>query len=71
MAQLQCHIPSYQKGKCIFSNLTPFTENAVNNAKELERAHEDAISKGNYMEANPYTQVYLLVQKLMLLNEQK
>ncbi|MBE6421134.1 MAG: RloB domain-containing protein [Elusimicrobium sp.] len=52
----------YEKTKDYFELLAPHQITAINHAKKLEQHHMK--QKANLLKANPYTNIYMLVEKL-------
>lgn len=64
ITKLKRFIPEYEKNQNIFSKLEAYTEIAVENAKRLEKYHDDIGVQCRSIERNPSTEVYKLVEIL-------
>ena len=57
--------PGYEKKKNIFSEIQSNTQQAIANAKKLERHHLEDGKKIQSMESNPSTEVYKVVEYIL------
>jgi hypothetical protein len=62
--ELKSLMPSYSKGADVFSMLEAKSEAAVANAKRLEKFHAEQERPRGDARANPYTEVYRVVELL-------
>lgn len=62
ITKLSKHISNYSKTKDYFKMLEPHTDTAIKNAKKLEDYYSDT----KYCEKNPYTEVYKILENLMV-----
>ena len=59
------YLPSYDKTKDYFNDLHERIEDAISNATKLKKYHEDlGVSNFTAVSANPYTDVWRLVEKI-------
>lgn len=63
-AELNKYIPNYEKSKDIYSQISPYTGQATEHAKRIEKSH---INNGYILpfglDVSPYTDVYKLIEK--------
>ncbi|MEX1030439.1 MAG: RloB family protein [Paenibacillaceae bacterium] len=64
MKKLLSEVPSYQKGKCIYSYIGDMTDQAISNGEKLEILHSGKLNKSDFKGSNPYTEVFKLVSNL-------
>ena len=61
---LKKECPNYEQGKSIYSELLNKISVAIKNAKMLEKYHLNNNKDVKYIEANPSTMIYKIVEEL-------
>ena len=62
IAELQKHIPSYEKNTSAYSLLVGKTEDAINNAEKLEKYHDGLGNKEKHISRNPSSEVFKAIK---------
>jgi RloB-like protein len=66
--KLSQYLPEYEKGRDNSGLLLPTIDDAISNSKKIVKHHEET-SNQNIWEFNPFTDLHILVEKLINLNE--
>ncbi len=63
---LTAYIPDYEKTGDVYSQLSGYTADALQNAKRVEQYHlQNGSSKPFGIAVNPFTDIYQLVESLL------
>ena len=63
--RLKKYYPKYEKNCDIYPDIIDKINNAINNSKKLEKYHHLNNKKLQMVEANPYTEMYKIVEELI------
>lgn len=63
--RLKKHYPKYEKNCIIYSEIKDRVDIAIKNSKKLEKYQKQNNKKLQTVDANPYTEMYKLVEELM------
>lgn len=63
--RLKIHYPKYEKKCNIYSEIKDRIYTAIENSKKLEKYQKQNNKKLQTVEANPYTEMYKIVEELM------
>lgn len=63
--RLKKHYPKYEKNCNIYSEIKDRVDIAIKNSKKLEKYQKQNNKKLQTVDANPYTEMYKLVEELM------
>jgi len=64
--ELKKYIPNYEKNRCNFNVLYPLIYEAIANAKKMQQKVKEINCNSAYITNNPNTDVYRLVEKVLL-----
>lgn len=66
IAELRKYIKSYEKNKAVFSAVKEKVQTAIQNAKKLEKYHDEQGRKADHISRNPSSAVYKIVEKIIV-----
>ena len=69
LKKIKKYISNYKKGENCFDELKDNLQTAISNAKQVNSEHIDEFNKSKFVECNPYTDVYKVIEDIQKMNE--